>query len=276
MEKLKDHFGIKIATDVRDYTIKDRNYLVELIREHKVILWTKQVLSAHELVLFSEIFGETWHNHDGGILSKNGELLATHHETNKITRVSNMNNGVLGSGVVGWHSDISHKPWTTAGGTLPCRALYCVKTPSDQKICTSWFDQQWLYDNISEHLRIKIEKLVVRFKSVYPVGWEDNTVPFILRDPVSGRKSISLSKIFFENFVGMSKDESQNINDELFATAVLEENVIRHEWSEGDLIICNNYTTAHKRDGIQSKQERTLWRTTFQIPELIPLEIKTM
>ena len=99
---------------------------------------------------------------------------------------------------------------------------------------------------------------------------------FMQLDKDNQKKLKNVYEIFFENFVGMSKDESQNINDELFATAVLEENVIRHEWSEGDLIICNNYTTAHKRDGIQSKQERTLWRTTFQIPELIPLEIKTM
>ena len=42
----------------------------------------------------------------------------------------------------------------------------------------------------------------------------------------------------------------------------------------GDLIVSNSYNTAHQRERMFTKHERTLWRTTFQIPELIPLSIK--
>ena len=54
----------------------------------------------------------------------------------------------------------------------------------------------------------------------------------------------------------------------------INENIIEHIWEEGDLILNNNYNTVHQREKFYTTEERTLWRTTFQIPELIPLSIK--
>ena len=42
----------------------------------------------------------------------------------------------------------------------------------------------------------------------------------------------------------------------------------------GDLIISSSYNTAHQREKMNSTEERTLWRVTFQIPELIPESVR--
>jgi taurine dioxygenase len=157
---------------------------------------------------------------------------------------------------------------------MPFRFLYCVKTADDETSVTSWFDQCWLYNNIPEDLRAYVETLEANFKAPYKTWWYDNTIPFVLADPIDGKKAVSLQKMFFRHFKGLGKVESDAIVDQLLKIALAEENVYRHEWAVGDLILSNNYNTAHKREAMLTKQERTLWRTTFQIPELIPHEIK--
>jgi taurine dioxygenase len=274
MEKIKNHFGVRIYKDVKEYKVSDRDYLIQLILDHKFLHFVNQSLKPEELIKFTEIFGEVWTNESGGILSNNGESTAAHPETHKITRVSNTNNGALGDYEVGWHADISHKPWQTKGGTMPLRCLYCDSISEDERSQTHWFDQTWAYDHIPIELKDKVENLFSVHKAPYSTGWDSNMFPFILRCPITGKKSLSLQSLFFKNFVGLDRYESIAIVKKLFDVALSKENVISHKWSVGDLIISNNYTTSHKRESLTSKNERTLWRTTFQIPEIVPIEIK--
>jgi hypothetical protein len=99
-------------------------------------------------------------------------------------------------------------------------------------------------------------------------------MPFVLTDPIDGSKSVLLQKIFFKSLLGISDNEAISIINQLFEVALREENIIRHEWSVGDLIISNSYNTAHQREKMNSTEERTLWRVTFQIPELIPEAVR--
>jgi alpha-ketoglutarate-dependent taurine dioxygenase len=270
MERIKEHYGIDIDYDIRNYTINDREYLVDLMQKYKVLRFKNQSLSPQQLTDFAEILGILWINNESGILTGNNEGGRHHPENDKITIVSNREHGVLGDTLVPWHCDVSHKPWFTKGGTCPFRILYMVKSASDETSVTSWFDQEYVYNNISEELRNRLDNVNVFNKALYNTGWNGNLMPYVLTDPVDGSKSILLQKIFFKNLVGISDEEATEINKQLFEVALREENVIRHEWHVGDLIISNSYNTAHQREKMHSTEERTLWRVTFQIPELIP------
>lgn len=267
---IKEHYGIDIDYDIRNYTMYDRQYLIDLMQKHKVLRFKNQTLTPMELTNFSEILGIIWVNNESGILTGNNEGGCHHPDNDKITIVSNRENGVLGDILVPWHCDVSHKPWYTLGGTCPFRILYMVKSASDEISITSWFDQTYVYNNISEELRNRIENLYVFNKALYNTGWDGNMMPFVLKDPIDGSKSVMLQKIFFNKLIGLSDTEANDINNQLFEVALREENVIRHEWTVGDLIISNSYNTAHQREKMISTEERTLWRVTFQIPELIP------
>jgi alpha-ketoglutarate-dependent taurine dioxygenase len=244
------------------------------LQKFKVIRYKNQNLSPQQLTDFAEIMGKLWVNNESGILSGNNEGGRNHPDNDKITIVSNREHGVLGDILVPWHCDVSHKPWYTSGGTCPFRILYMVKSASDETSITSWFDQSYVYDNISEELRNRIENLQVFNKALYNTGWEGNIMPFILTDPIDGSKSILLQKIFFNSLIGVNDVETKSIINQLFEVALRNENVIRHEWVVGDLIISNSYNTAHQREKMNSTEERTLWRVTFQVPELIPESVR--
>lgn len=272
--QIKPHFGFDYDCQVANFTINDRDYLVSELQRHKVLRFRNQSVDPDQLAQFSEIFGPIWTNDDNGILSGNGERNSNHPDSHKITLVSNKGNGVLADYLVPWHCDVSHKPWQTKGGTMPFRILYCVKTASDEKSVTKWFDQTYLYDNLSSELRALVERLQICMKAPYETGWDQNIMPFVLTDPVNGRKSVALQSLFFQNFVGLTCDQSLAITRQLFDIALQDDNVIIHEWEVGDLVISNSYNTAHQREKMYTQEERTLWRTTFQIPELVPFEIK--
>lgn len=270
---ITSHFGIDHSGSIANFVQSDRPYLIDLLQKYKIIRFKDQQVESHQLVQFSEILGPVWTNDDNGILSGNRESKYHHPNTNKITLVSNKH-GVLSDKLVPWHCDVSHKPWQTKGGTMPFRVLYCVKTASDEKSVTRWFDQCYVYDNISPDLRSKVETLQVCLKAPYETRWEQNVVPLVLVDPVDGKKSISVQQVFFNGFVGLAAAESKHINDQLLEVALRTENILTNVWSVGDIIITNNYNTTHQRDPMFSKEERTLWRTTLQIPELVPDSIK--
>ena len=273
MERIKEHYGVDIDYDIRNYNINDRQYLVDLLQKYKVIRYKNQNLSPQQLTDFAEIMGTLWVNNESGILSGNNEGGRHHPENDSITIVSNKEHGVLGDILVPWHCDVSHKPWYTPGGTCPFRILYMVKSASDETSVTSWFDQSYVYNNISEELRNRIENLNVFNKALYNTGWDGNMMPFVLTDPIDGSKSILLQKIFFNSLIGVNDVEAKSIINQLFEVALRNENVIRHEWHVGDLIISSSYNTAHQREKMNSTEERTLWRVTFQVPELIPKSV---
>lgn len=271
---INSHFGYDHPGSVADFTFADRPYLVDLVHRYKFIRFRKQQLTPDQLVTFSELFGRLWTNDSEGILSGNGEFNKHHTDTNKITIVSNRSNGVLGSYEVPWHCDVSHKPWNTPGGTMPFRILYCVKKPENEVGTTKWFDQHYLYDNLDPGMRYTVDRLNVVMKAPYKTGWDSSVIPLVLRDPLNGRRGVCIQSTFFQHFEGMSREQSLQIAQQLFSIATREDNVITQQWEVGDLVFYSNITTVHHRDKLNSAEERVLWRTTFQIPELIPLSIK--
>jgi len=274
MARIKEHFGFDCSGDIRDFTIDDRDYLIEIVKRHKVIRWRNQNLTAQEYLNFSEIFGECWANDDPNLLGGNGEERSKVPGYNKITRVSNKNEGVLSDYEVAWHSDVIHKPFFSKGGTNPFRLLYAVTLPSDVPTITKWSDCEYGYDNTPESLKEIAHKLNMFCEAPYKTTWRGNIIPFLSVDATTNRKSFKLERTFFTNFIGMSVEASKELMDQFFQYTIVPENVIEHTWAVGDILLTNNYNTIHQREKFNSTEERTLWRTTFQIEELIPLNIR--
>jgi len=275
MARIKEHFGFDCSGDIRDFTIDDRDYLVEMVSRHKVLRWRNQTLTAQEYLKFSEIFSECWANDDGLLLGGNNESKVSHIESNKITLVSNRETGVLSDREISWHSDVSHKPFYTPGGTTPFRLLYAVTLPDDEQTITRWLDCEYVYNHCPIELRTVCEKLIEFNQADYITSWDGCVSPFVKIDPITHNKSFTIQRDFFKHFIGMSELESKLIMDQLFDIALRPENIITNEWQVGDVILNNNYNTIHQREKFTSTQERTLWRTTFQIDELIPSNLKT-
>jgi alpha-ketoglutarate-dependent taurine dioxygenase len=251
MIKLKPHFGIEVTGKITNYA---RSALVGLIGEYKVVVFKQQDISAQDLERVTEMLGSVWYNSADGILSDERSCSLPGSEI--ITLVNNKGRGVLEDIWVPWHSDVGHRPWQLPGGTMPSRILYAHTISPNETGCTSYYDKTF----------VKSDNTEIEYRANYKIHWESNRMPLVTVDPYTNREIVNIQKLWVANY--------NETLDKLYQAVQVEENVIEHRWSPGDLIISNNYTTCHQRDKLVSTDERTLWRTTFQIPELIPLSIK--
>ena len=65
----------------------------------------------------------------------------------------------------------------------------------------------------------------------------------------------------------MDLAETEAALDRLVAWAERPEFTYRHEWRANDIVIWDNASVTHRRDGFPSEQRRFLKRTGFHFPE---------
>lgn len=267
--RIRPHFGADVEVDIKQLGTTNRNELVQLLGEFKVLRFRQQFLSPEQFIAFSELFGECWGASDDGLAGNNeqGRCLPGYP---KITLVSNQAKGVLKDHDIIWHNDVSHRPWDRPGGTCPTRILYSVVLPKTDPCPTHWFDQEWLYDHCPEDIRDDLEERMATYKAPYDTAWEHCRKRLVLVNPITGRKSLVVDRLFLKGIDGYSHEKFVNTRNKLLQLAQHPDNVITNHWEVGDLIINNNYNTAHWRPSFKSAEERTLWRSTFQVTELIP------
>src|SRR5688572_5025351 len=201
--------------------------LRDLLRQHGVIVFRRQVLSEDEWANFSAIFGQL-------------ELTVRRDWASKVRPevgiLSNLKDGNgkpiggLGAGEVEWHSDQSYmlNPATGAG-------LYAVEIAQEGG-ATRWANLEQAYDAFPDRLKRAIEgargvfdyrKRLAGFQEsdrMDPEKVKRETPPVIhplvLTDPVSGRKALYLDPTTAVGVVGMEDGAANALLDELaeFAT----------------------------------------------------------
>ena len=87
--------------------------------------------------------------------------------------------------------------------------------------------------------------------------------PVVRTHPDTGRRALYVNPFFTERFEDMTVDESRPLLDYLAAQATKPENVYRHAWRAGDLVMWDNRCTMHYavRDYDESLPRR-MHRTT--------------
>ena len=87
--------------------------------------------------------------------------------------------------------------------------------------------------------------------------------PVVCSHPVTGRPLLFVNPHFTIRFEDMTEDESRPLLDTLYAAATRPENVYRHRWRAGDVVMWDNRCTMH--NAIMDYTEdmpRLLHRTT--------------
>ena len=154
-----------------------------------------------------------------------------------------------------WHSDISF-------GEIPPAAsvLYCLKSTEgfgDTMFCNMYA----AYEQLSETLQGMLSsltafhdssKLAERAKSSPKSGLnpiEDIPPPaehpVVRRHPDSGRLALYVNPYFTSSFAGMTVEESRPLLDYLNAQATRAENIYRHSWHPGDVLMWDNRCAMH-------------------------------
>jgi alpha-ketoglutarate-dependent taurine dioxygenase len=78
----------------------------------------------------------------------------------------------------------------------------------------------------------------------------------------SGRRSLVLGATT-DHVIGMGRDESRALLDELLRRATTPDRVYRHEWKVGDVVIWDNRGVLHRATHYDASSPRDMHRTTF-------------
>src|SRR6185295_2271328 len=97
--------------------------------------------------------------------------------------------------------------------------------------------------------------------------WPAASHPTVRVHPESGRKALYVNRqVRF--FVGMSGAESKPLIDYLTDHAVRPQNVYRHVWKVGDLVMWDNRCTLHMSLGDFDRTKRRTWNA----PQCMPID----
>lgn len=197
--------------------------------------------------------------------------LAHTDECADVNIISSEDRDVLGDGKklvngASWHTDDSFM-------REPCSLtmLYGVVVPSrggDTQF-TNMYDA---YADLPAETKARIDTLKVIHKysssrklthvSTRPAeemaAMPEATHPLVRTHPETHRKSLYLNPNRMERIVGLEREESDRLLDELITHATQMKYQYRHVWRQGDIVIWDNRCTMHKANADYPEGERRL------------------
>ena len=181
------------------------------------------------------------------------------------------NVGSLPDGELQFHADGAHRQ-----SPYRATALYSLEIPStggETKIA----DLRAAYNDLSPAMKERIEGLQVH--NVYDTRATrreqtdetddrlSNAVhPIVRTHPGSGRNSLYLSRLMTRNIVGMDRDSSDALLEELFAHIEQDKYIYAHPWKIGELLIWDNRSVNHARNDFPANETRHMRRVTVSEP----------
>ena len=213
--------------------------------DHLVLVFRGQKITPLQQVAFTERFG-TVEPHPLG--SRPG------HEEHPAVLVLDNRRGKPGARNDFWHSDI------TFGEEPPlCSVLHAV-TVTPGRGDTLFCNMYAAYENLPAGLKSAISglravhtslPLVERNKGAgsdaLPIREAPPPVehPVVRTHPETGRKAIFVNPYFTSHIAGVSAERSRQLLDALHTEATKSENIYRHRWQPGDLVMWDNRSTMH-------------------------------
>lgn len=222
--------------------------------KHSVLLFPEQTLSKKKQVGFSRLFGQPV-PHPTNTRDRDAEVP-------EITIISNVFEdgeavGALGNAELNFHADLVflHIPGSVS-------VLHCLETP-DHGGDTYWSSGYAAHDALSREMVARIQGLSVVYIHRTPSYNPDPPArhPLLCRHPESKRDFLFVSPSSADSIPGMPDGKSRVLLDELLVHATEERFVWRHSWRSGDVVVWDNRSTLHRRDGFDANQRRIMHRT---------------
>ena len=243
--------------------------LRDAFAKYSVLCVRGQRLSATEQARFVDAFGpvdagyRVRSGHGGGEVRKRGVMLVSN------IRKDGVPVGSLPDGEMQFHSDGAHRDVPYAA-----TSLHAIRIPS-RGGDTLFANLAAAWDALEDSMKARLEGL--RARHVY--GYDDTfrgeaagendansssaTHDLVRIHPVTGRKSLYLSRLMTRYVVGMDRRESDALLGRLFDHAENPRFVYAHEWAVGDVLIWDNRCLNHARTDFPADEDRLLRRYTI-------------
>jgi len=242
--------------------------ILEALRAHHLLLFRGGARANERLVGFAARFGDVVRFYAEGTEPGFPEIL----------RVSNIEEGGQPIGIAG----SMEIPWHTDYANLPCPAkesfLEAVEVPGSGVPVTSFVDMYAAWETLPAALRdsVRGREALHRPKAEYDLGdatsaatqAQRNSIqtahPIAVRHPDTGRVALFVSPIETTEIVGASDEASREIFGRIFEHVLRPENVYRHRWSPGDLLVFDTIGTMHHREAFASSERRYMKQLSTQ------------
>ncbi len=223
--------------------------LVEAIKrafhEHLILVFPRQTITPGDQVAFTQLFGPV---EPHPLSSRKG--IEGHPEV----LVFENKKGTPGARNDFWHSDISFAEKPPVASVLYGRTI--TSGCGDTAFCNMY----QAYDELSAGMRRMLDGLTALHTSEslaernrnaktdgLPIAETPPAVehPVIRTHPETNRKALYVNPYFTSQFNDMTGEESRPLLDYLTARATRPENVYRHHWRQGDLLMWDNRCAMH-------------------------------
>ena len=242
--------------------------VLEALRKHHLLLFRGVARANERLVGFARRFGNVVRFYESGTEPGFPEIL----------RVSNIEEGGKPIGIAG----SMEIPWHTDYANLPCPAkesfLEAVEVPGSGAPATSCVDMYAAWATLPAALRdaVRGREALHRPKAEYDLAdatsastqAQRNSIqtphPVAVRHPDTGRVALFVSPIETTELVGVPDEESRGLFARIFEHVLRPENVYRHRWSPGDLLVFDTIGTMHHRDAFAASDRRYMKQLSTQ------------
>ena len=235
--------GVDLSEDLDSVTL---NSIKESFHENIVLLFRKQSLTPEQHVDFTSFFGPV-EAHPLG--SREGaqaqpEILVLENRADTPAPRNDF-----------WHSDISFAKCPPLGSVL-----HALEIPGDGLGDTLFCNMYKVFEELSPGLQKTLEGLRALHSAEALVrrnNANDNNAnqiisvpgmvshPVVRTHPETGRKALYVNPYFTESFEGWTPAESRLLLEWLTKLATRQENIYRHRWRQGDLLMWDNRCAMH-------------------------------
>jgi taurine dioxygenase len=245
--------GIDLKRPIEDATFRE---LQRAFLDHQVLVFRGQNLHAPAGLL---AFGKLWGK------PVPASALSPHLEGfPEITHVTKIPKATASTEA--WHYD---SPYTPVPPKISILSAITVPHGGD----TMWCNQYQSYDRLSPVMQRMLEGLRVKFVALRlgrMMGADMSKLPtavhpLVRTHPETGRKALYVGHAeTAQEIDGMTREESRPLLDFLYAHSTNPDNVYRHMWRKGDVLMWDNRCTMHYAVHDYGEQERELIRTTLE------------
>ncbi len=247
----------------------DIDRLLDTWHSHGVLCLPNQSLSEAQQIQFGQYFGE--------LVSTLGEykISTTHPSIMYVTNEKENGEyiGALPDGEMFFHSDMCYveKP---SMATI----LYAINIPRVGGN-TLFANMYKAYEALDQKTKSKIDTLkavnsyepgdkatmsVGRLKAPTGPNARRFSHPMVCTHPVTKQKALYINRLMTESVVGLEKNESDALLEQLFDHQEKTDFIYEHHWSPGDLVMWDNRCVLHARQNFDSKELRKLRRITIK------------
>ncbi len=245
--------------------------LDELLSEHGVLLFRRQLLGEEDLVRFAGAFGELERTiYTRGVSPYHPEVIYI----SNLKYPDGSNVGLLGDQEVDWHSDQTYRTRPATGSML-----YGLEVTSTSGR-TYWANQYAAFEALPADVRAAIEgrtgvfSYAKRLEVFYPKDQKRDEGlkkrapelaihPVVLKHPRTGRKALYADPVTLVEIQGLPRDENERLLRILAERCAAAELVYEHAWRQGDVVLWDNGCTLHRRDPIAAERARFMKRMTI-------------